>query len=424
MAELASQNRLVRRTSTVASTDLAPTFEDRLQQLFRQQLQGQLVVSSGPVRWVVCLHEGKIFYASHSVDPAGRLEVHLQKLSRAVPTLAPGIRARARTMMAQLLGNASDRHAYYRVMDWLLTCGYLTKPDAKRLTEDWIAEAMESLLLVDDGCCSMEPAPETPRYSLVDPSDLLRSASERLKAWFEFGIEGASPYQRPYLFNQALAKERLSQPIHTKLAAVLRGESFAQLAAKLNRSALDVMKGFFPHISNGTIVLREPHPPFDRLPRITPQAIRRLEAFAIDSDSEEKADSGEKADPAIPTRLFTVVCVDDSPAILNQLSRFLDGDRFQVHTISNPLRAMMSITRIKPDAVLLDIGMPGIDGYELCRLIRNHSAFKETPIFMVTGHSGIFNRARARMVGASGYLTKPFTQVEILKLLAKHLERN
>ena len=81
----------------------------------------------------------------------------------------------------------------------------------------------------------------------------------------------------------------------------------------------------------------------------------------------------------------------------------------------------MQIIKIKPDLVLLDVNMAGIDGYELCRLLRNHSLFKSTPIIMVTANTGIINRVKARLVGASGYLTKPFSQSDILKIVFRHL---
>jgi twitching motility two-component system response regulator PilG len=71
--------------------------------------------------------------------------------------------------------------------------------------------------------------------------------------------------------------------------------------------------------------------------------------------------------------------------------------------------------------VLLDVNMSGIDGYELCRLLRNHSFFRSTPIIMVTANTGIINRVKARLVGASGYVTKPFTQSDLLKMVFKHL---
>ena len=118
---------------------------------------------------------------------------------------------------------------------------------------------------------------------------------------------------------------------------------------------------------------------------------------------------------------YKIVCVDDSPAMLQELKKFLEDELFSVFTIDNPVKALMQIIKVKPDLILLDVNMAGIDGYELCRLLRNHSLFKDTPIIMVTANTGIINRVKARVVGASGYLTKPFAQPDILKMVFKHL---
>jgi twitching motility two-component system response regulator PilG len=89
--------------------------------------------------------------------------------------------------------------------------------------------------------------------------------------------------------------------------------------------------------------------------------------------------------------------------------------------INDPVKALMQIVRSKPDLILLDVTMPNLDGYELCSLLRRHPSFKNTPVVMVTGNTGFIDRAKARLVGASSYLTKPFTQSELLKTVFKHL---
>ena len=107
--------------------------------------------------------------------------------------------------------------------------------------------------------------------------------------------------------------------------------------------------------------------------------------------------------------------------MLSAIETFLDDKAFRVIRIENPVSALMTIIRNKPDLVLLDVTMPSLDGYELCSLLRRHPAFKHTPIIMVTGNRGFIDRAKAKLVGASGYLTKPFTQPDLLKIIFKHL---
>jgi two-component system, chemotaxis family, response regulator PixG len=62
-----------------------------------------------------------------------------------------------------------------------------------------------------------------------------------------------------------------------------------------------------------------------------------------------------------------------------------------------------------------------VDGYELCRLLRKHPMFKKTPIIMVTGNTGLIDRARAKIAGTTDYMTKPFTQDQLLKMVFRYL---
>ncbi|MGB5897054.1 MAG: response regulator, partial [Geitlerinemataceae cyanobacterium] len=64
---------------------------------------------------------------------------------------------------------------------------------------------------------------------------------------------------------------------------------------------------------------------------------------------------------------------------------------------------------------------PKLDGYELCSMLRRHPLFKKIPIIMVTGNTGFIDRAKAKLVRASDYLTKPFTKSALNEMVLKHL---
>lgn len=121
------------------------------------------------------------------------------------------------------------------------------------------------------------------------------------------------------------------------------------------------------------------------------------------------------------TKTYTIVCIDDSRAVVNAIKMYLDDNIFSVVGINDPLKALMQVLRLKPDMILLDITMPTLDGYELCSLLRKHSSLKETPIIMVTGKKGIINRVKAKMVKASDYITKPFQKKDLLKVMFKYI---
>ncbi len=160
--------------------------------------------------------------------------------------------------------------------------------------------------------------------------------------------------------------------------------------------------------------------PVQRLPQIYIAPREKNRELTIPNTTNPEPERVTAA-TATAKKIYKIVSVDDSPTILKEISRFLEDENFSVVTINDPLKAVMSIIRHKPDLILLDLNMAGIDGYELCRIIRNNSVFKNTPIIFVTGNKGFVDKVKARFVGASGYLTKPFTRADLLKIVFMHL---
>lgn len=145
------------------------------------------------------------------------------------------------------------------------------------------------------------------------------------------------------------------------------------------------------------------------------------QSVAAKDPARDASGADRQRTEALSRPIYTVACIDDSPTVLNAIQKFLEDQSLSVVAINDPVKALMQIVRSKPDLILLDITMPNLDGYELCALLRRHPRYKRTPIVMVTGNTGLIDRARAKLVRASGYLTKPFTQSDLLKMVFKHL---
>ncbi|NES25026.1 MAG: response regulator, partial [Symploca sp. SIO3E6] len=75
----------------------------------------------------------------------------------------------------------------------------------------------------------------------------------------------------------------------------------------------------------------------------------------------------------------------------------------------------------KPELIFLDLVMPIANGYEICAQIRRVSAFQEIPVIIITSSDGIVDRVRAKVVGSSGFLTKPIEQEKVLHILHRYL---
>lgn len=117
-----------------------------------------------------------------------------------------------------------------------------------------------------------------------------------------------------------------------------------------------------------------------------------------------------------------ILVVDDSATVRRLVSITLERQGHRVRTAINGLDGLAKFEEEMPDLVLLDITMPNMDGYEMCRLLRRNPSAKKLPIFMLSGNDGFFDKVRGRMAGATDYLTKPFHSEVLLKALSKTLQ--
>lgn len=108
-----------------------------------------------------------------------------------------------------------------------------------------------------------------------------------------------------------------------------------------------------------------------------------------------------------------ILVVDDTPANVRLLEAVLRPRGYEMLTAGSGLEALEAVTRDRPDLVLLDIRMPGMDGYEVCRRLRATPAGAALPVVMITA-SGNEEKLRALEAGADDFIAKPFDHAELL----------
>ena len=336
-----------------------------LAQLSSRQANGCLQISSGSVSWSLYLEQGKLIYASDSVDPFERLDRHLRLLSREIPTLVSAVRVQVRLLFESDLESQSSQYPDYQAICWLVNQQYLNSAQAATLIEELAEEVVRSLLSVKEGTYQLIPQDQfqdVPKFCRIELRTLVERCHEQLR------------------------RQPSSESTH------VAPQPQADAATPTNNSAkLELIPQ--PNSTSTT-------------PKATGTNVNN---------------PGSISTPKKSKSTYTIACIDDSTTVLNAINSFLDDKSFSVVMINDPVRALMQVVRIKPDLILLDVEMPNLDGYELCSLLRKHSLFKTTPIIMVTGNTGFLDRAKAKLVRASGYLTKPFNQSELLKMVFKHL---
>jgi cyclic di-GMP phosphodiesterase len=125
------------------------------------------------------------------------------------------------------------------------------------------------------------------------------------------------------------------------------------------------------------------------------------------------ADPVPMADRASGAR---VLVVDDEPAVATVFRKLLTHEDFVVEVATDGPSALTAIARQPPDVVLLDVRMPGLDGFEVCRHIKREPATRLTPVVLITALTDRDSRIKGRQAGADDFLTKP---VDLQELLAR-----
>ncbi|TAF49283.1 MAG: response regulator, partial [Oscillatoriales cyanobacterium] len=171
--------------------------------------------------------------------------------------------------------------------------------------------------------------------------------------------------------------------------------SIRQMARYLNRDVLTVAKAIYPFVQQGLVQVF-------------------FQPSVVPGNNKIEWSSPE-------TKVKRVVCIDDDNVIRKTVESILNEQGYEATGISNPLEALSLVFKLKPDLILCDIAMPELDGYEICAMLRNSSAFRHTPIVMLTGIDGFIDRVQARMAGATDYFTKPFGESELLMLVEKYV---
>jgi len=116
-----------------------------------------------------------------------------------------------------------------------------------------------------------------------------------------------------------------------------------------------------------------------------------------------------------------ILVVDDEPNILGTLAPLLRARGYEVHTAINARAALEIVDREKPDLIVLDLGLPDIDGVEVCRQIRESL---NVPIVVLSARGAEGDKVRALDVGADDYVTKPFGAEEFLARIRAALRRS
>lgn len=336
-----------------------------LKKITSKPVTGCLQVFSTSDSWSFYFEDSKLVYASCTDKMFNLIYDKLQQYSQQIPALAQKkVYQQLRIIFQKGIDNQAILNPDYLAICWLVNQKLITPAQAKILIKELAFEVVSSFLTIKQG--SYEFTTESfmgdmPKFCKLDMNLLIENTQQKSR-------------------NQ-----------DTPTPVILNPPSDNQIASKTK------------------IPIQQPLPKAG-----ISQAPKQNPSYSHNSRQRVYKQNYRR-------KVYTIVCIDDSPTVLTAIESFLDEQVFSVIGFNEPLKALMQILNTNPDLILLDVEMPNLDGYELCKLLRKHSYFKDVPVIMVTARKGFIDRAKAKMVRASGYLTKPFDRSELLKIIFHHL---
>ncbi|WP_341525457.1 response regulator [Nostoc sp. UHCC 0302] len=117
------------------------------------------------------------------------------------------------------------------------------------------------------------------------------------------------------------------------------------------------------------------------------------------------------------TLLGTILIVEDSPSELELMSHYLKESGYNVIKATDAKEALEKAALQKPDAIVTDVVMPGMSGFELCRSLKKNSITQKVPIVICSSKNQEIDRFWARRQGADAYITKPYTREHLLRTI-------
>ncbi|NEO13536.1 MAG: response regulator [Moorea sp. SIO4G2] len=340
--------------------------------------------SPGPY-WFVFFLNGQIAYAADSDGSLSRLHDYLR-------------RYKANDALKELesLSIAATNALEYGYLWALLEKHVITPNQGRSIIQSMVNETLFDLLSFHHGYFVFEIGPAlAPQLTTLEIGPLVTEIMKQVQEWKQLCPHIQSPHQCPMITAHDQLQATLPEKSFRLISSWVDGKtSLRQLSRYLHRDLITVARAIYPYVQQGSIQM------------VTP---KEADTPAIEEQWELKK----------VTR--SVVCVDDDLAVGKAVEYTLEAKGYKVTAIQKPLKALSQVFQLQPDLILCDLVMPDLDGYELCGMLRQSRAFRQTPIIMLTGKDGFIDRVRARMVGATDYLTKPFGDHELLMLLEKYI---
>ena len=363
------------------------------------QFSGELVwtAPNNEKKWNFYFYMGRIMYATGGTHP-------VRRWARNLAVYCPQIRVdiiELQQDICKLNPDAFTNSWEYHLFDlWI---------EQQKITQDQVEKVIQSLLeevlfdlSQDDGLTHQikEGLSISKPLALIDEKQVITKVQQLWQALWNAKFTGYSLNTAPIIKQPKQLQKHTSVKSYQALVQLLDGENtLRDLAVKMKRDVVQVTRLLLPYIKAGLVELIS-------IPDFPDPVGRRVSDIPI-----------KQANSTQPL----IACVDDSVSVCQTLEKLLTAAGYRFTGINDGLRALTSLLGCKPDLIFLDLMMPNTNGYEICSQLRKAPSFRNTPIIILTGNDGIVDQVRARLFGASDFLSKPVDAGKVLSTISKHL---
>lgn len=232
-----------------------------------------------------------------------------------------------------------------------------------------------------------------------------------------------SPNYVPVIKRPETLARKITPKAYKNLSILANGSyTIRDIAEVLQKKPWEIMNLFIPHIRHGDMGLIE-LPDLDNvISGATPKVANRTAETSILFKEPTRIVSNDNVNPGVSSSMARplVACIDDNQQHCRILGKALREFGCDFMPIVNEVEALPQLITNIPSIIFLDLLMPVINGYELCIQIRRVSRLENIPVIILTGKSGIVDRVRAKMAGATDFVTKPVSPEQLLEILQKY----
>ena len=401
-------------THKVLTTD---KLAQQIQACATEQLTGRLEIEDPQgQQWSLFFHLGRLTGGASKMHPIRRwcrqLSVHCPELSAFpvcqgssaqpvywdYPSLAELVRqgkVPLKQMRSVVAGNCTEILFDIIQRQEQLRCGSSQQLTYRQIPQETIDSTSDSTF--------------DSRLVVIRASQIWQQATLAWEPWQQAGLVNISPSLAPVIWDADKLREQTSLLAYHNLTTLVDGDrTLRDLAVSVKQNLLAVTQSIMPYI------------------RVQVMGLICVGDFRCDTHFNQATNlqpetTGTKGPvmtlPASPL----VVYIEDSQIDRLTMSQILANAGYRFINVQDPIKALPTLLKHKPQLIFLDLVMPVLNGYEICAQIRRVSVFQDTPVIMVTSNDGIVDRVRAKMVGSTDFLAKPITRSKVLTILQKHL---